>query len=66
MGCVVSRARQTFRQRDITKALKGAVASGLDVAGVEIDTDGKIKILVGKSQSIKDAAHSTNEWDTAA
>jgi hypothetical protein len=62
----MSRARQTFRQRDVTKALKGAVASGLDISGVEIDTDGKIRVLVGKPQSIKDAAHSTNEWDTAA
>jgi hypothetical protein len=60
----MSRARQTFRQRDITKALKGAFASGATNVRVEVDRDGRIVILADKAQAIQGAAHSENEWDT--
>lgn len=56
----MSRGPQTFKQRDLTKALKGAVAAGLDVKRVEIDRDGKIIIVPGQP----DEAAANNEWDT--
>jgi hypothetical protein len=31
------RAPATFRQQDVTKALKAAVAAGVDIARIEID-----------------------------
>ena len=34
----------TFKQRDVTRALKAAAAAGIKVARIEIDRDGKIVI----------------------
>jgi len=42
----MSRGRCTFRQRDVTAALKAAVAAGMPVAGVKIDSDGNIVLLM--------------------
>lgn len=38
------RCPSPFRERDITRALKGARAAGIEVARVEIEKDGKIVI----------------------
>jgi hypothetical protein len=37
----------TFRQSDLTRALKGAIAAGVEVAAIEIDPTGKIVIMTG-------------------
>ncbi|MBI2715695.1 MAG: hypothetical protein HYX37_14775 [Rhizobiales bacterium] len=63
----MSRAPSTFRQNDVTRAVKGAVAAGVEIAQVEIGKDGKIIIVTGKPKScaeISDAAKSDNEWDS--
>ena len=39
----MSRGQQTFKQRDVTKAIKATVKAGLPVERVEIDKGGKIK-----------------------
>ena len=41
--------RLVIRQRDLTRALKGAAAGGLAVSRIEIDTDGKIVIIAGEA-----------------
>jgi hypothetical protein len=58
------RGPSTFKQNDITRALKAALAAGIDVAGVEIDRDGKIRVIVGKPQLSQDdaAANAYDEW----
>jgi hypothetical protein len=33
----MTRSASTFRQADVTKAIKGTVAAGVDIARVEID-----------------------------
>jgi hypothetical protein len=38
----------TFRQADVTKAVKAVVAAGLEVAGVEVDRAGNIVVITGK------------------
>ena len=38
----------TFKQRDLTRALKGAKAAGIDVARIKIAKDGSIEIDTGK------------------
>jgi hypothetical protein len=63
----MSRAPSTFRQNDVTRAVKAAVAAGVEIAQVEIGKDGKIIIVTGKPKScteISDAAKSGNEWDS--
>ena len=44
----MSRSAQTFRQVDVSRALKGAAAAGIDVARVEIDRNGNIVLVAGK------------------
>ncbi|MET4526520.1 hypothetical protein [Bradyrhizobium sp. JR18.2] len=56
----MSRGAQTFKQGDVTKALKGAVKAGLSVQRVEIDTDGKIILITGE---MLPSAATGNEWD---
>jgi hypothetical protein len=43
----MSRGPATFKQRDLTRAVKAVVAAGLAVARVEVDKDGKIVIVPG-------------------
>jgi hypothetical protein len=50
--------RATFKQIDLTRATKGVLAAGLEVGRVEIDHEGKIVIVVGKSE-----VNEVNDWD---
>ena len=54
----MSRAGQSFRQGDVTKAVKGVVKGGLKVERVEV-TAGKIVIFTDKSA----LAAIRDEWD---
>jgi hypothetical protein len=45
----MARAPSTFRQQDVTRAVKAVTAAGVDVARVEIDRAGKIVIVTGRS-----------------
>jgi len=44
----VSKARATFRQSDVTRAAKAAMAAGLDVTRFEIEPAGKIVLFTQK------------------
>ena len=44
----MSRRPCTFRQTDVTRALRAAKAAGVDVQRFEIDRDGKIVVVAGK------------------
>jgi hypothetical protein len=52
---------RTFRQSDLTRALKAVRAAGLDIARVEIDVDGKL-IIVAKNGD--DAPPQVNDLDS--
>jgi len=56
----MARGSTTFKQGDVTKAVKGAVNAGVAVKRVEIDRNGKI-VLVTAGRSPFETA--TNEWD---
>lgn len=58
----MSRAPSTFRQRDVTAAMKAVRDAGFDVARVEIDKAGKIVILTGKPAEAT-VARVENPWD---
>jgi hypothetical protein len=55
----MSRGKQLFKQRDVTRAVKAALKAGLDVELVKIDEAGTIAVSVkppGQKSSV-------NEWD---
>ena len=58
----MARGKLKFRQRDLTRAVKGAMAAGLSVARVEVDTTGRIIVIAGKAAETGEPSH-VNEWD---
>ena len=56
------RGPATFRQRDVKAAIRAVRAAGEDVAGVEIDGDGRIRVIVGTT-AMPAAAAEANPWD---
>jgi hypothetical protein len=50
----MSRGQQTFKQRDLTKALKATVNAGIAVERVEIDKEGKIVIVPARPEDAAD------------
>jgi hypothetical protein len=58
----MSRAPSIFKQRDITRAIKGAAAAGVNIAQIEIATDGRIVIIISADAAQIEAVEE-NEWD---
>lgn len=56
----MSRGQHTFKQGDVTKALKGAAKAGLKITRLEIE--GK-KIIVFTDDTSSDSSLDKNEWD---
>jgi hypothetical protein len=54
----MARGPCTFRQRDVTAAIRAALDAGVQVARVEVNADGKIVMIIGKI-----AETAKNEWD---
>jgi hypothetical protein len=57
----MSRGTHTFRQGDVTKALKGAQNAGLEVQRVEIEA-GKIVVFAGRPDQ-RPEERLANGWD---
>lgn len=45
----MSRGPLTFKQSDVTRAVKAVTATGMTVARVEIGRDGKIIVVIGNA-----------------
>lgn len=58
----MSRRQLTFRQNDVARAIKGAVAGGLTVQRIEVDKAGKIIVVVDQTDKTEPNA-GANEWD---
>ena len=60
----MSRRPCIFRQTDLTRALKGALAAGVEIERFEIDKAGKIVVIAEKSpESPCHREDERNEWD---
>jgi hypothetical protein len=70
----MTRAPSTFRQQDVTKAVRAVAAAGVHIARVEIDRAGKI-VIIAAGATIEDGkvtlvigeptADTCSEWDEA-
>ena len=59
----MGRGPLSFKQLDVTRALRAAVAAGLHVWGFEIDKDGKIVVRVRETLDDIPKGRGGNEWD---
>ena len=61
----MARGPSIFRQRDVTRAIKAVVAAGVD-GRVEIESGGKIVIVIGKPSMPLVASNDNDEsWNDA-
>ena len=58
----MSRSISVFRQQDVTRAIKGVTAAGMNIAQIEIDRDGKIVIIAAAGPRLQGGGEE-NSWD---
>ena len=59
----MSRGQQSFRQSDVTKAVKATVKAGVAVGRVEIDKNSKIVVVAATPQDADEEKPEENEWN---
>jgi hypothetical protein len=59
----MARAPSIFRQSDITRAIRGALAAGVENVRVEIAKDGRLVIIATVAAPAQTKGE--NEWDRA-
>jgi hypothetical protein len=59
----MSRAPSTFRQQDVTRAVKAVAAAGVHIGRVEVDKAGKIVIFALDATDQPGKSTEVNEWD---
>jgi hypothetical protein len=59
----MTRAPATFRQQDVTRAVKAVAAAGVHIARIEIDKSGKIVIITADPTEQPGERMEANEWD---
>lgn len=62
----MSRGPCTFRQQDLTRAVKAVMAAGMNPRRVKIDREGNIVLDVSGAQAegASGRENQDNEWDT--
>lgn len=59
----MGRRAASFTQRDLTRAVKGTVASGLDVVRVDVQPDGTISVITkGQDAGGKSDLSALEKW----
>lgn len=64
-GNHVARGPSTFRQQDVTRAIRAAVKAGMEVRSFEVSKD-KIVVMAAKRDELEKVVDAPNEWDGAA
>jgi hypothetical protein len=60
----MSRGARTFRERDVTSAVRAVMRTGAQIGRVEIDKAGKIVVHVGMpAPAVAESTEGRNEWD---
>jgi uncharacterized membrane protein len=59
----VTRRLPSFRQSDLTRAVKAVIAAGLHVAGVKVSAQGDIEVVTGEEKTQGPSTEGENEWD---
>jgi hypothetical protein len=59
----MTRPSSSFRQRDLTRAVKAVIGAGLRVAGVKVNAKGDIEVVTADERAQGSAAQGGNEWD---
>jgi hypothetical protein len=58
----MARAPSTFRQQDVTRAVKAVAAAGVNIARIEIAKDGRI-VIITLAESSEIERREANTWD---
>jgi hypothetical protein len=61
----MSRVPSSFRQQDVTRAIRAVAAAGVGIARIEIDKDGKITIITVVAEQ-RGQGKEANEWDNVS
>lgn len=57
----MSRGASTFRQRDLTAAVRAMTAAGQTLSRVEVDKDGRIILMVAGAKAAPDDSETPDE-----
>jgi hypothetical protein len=57
----MARGPSTFKQRDVTAAVRAVVAASVEVVRVEVASDGRIVVVTGKAA--EQSTHPGNDLD---
>jgi hypothetical protein len=61
---ILMRRPLIFKKTDLTRALKGVLAAGMEIGRIEISKEGVIVMVTGKPEEPPDASAEENEWDS--
>jgi|HubBroStandDraft_6_1064221.scaffolds.fasta_scaffold4253676_2 hypothetical protein len=61
----MARAPSTFKQGDVTRAVRGAFAAGARSVRVEVDKDGRIVVIASKSDLLDLTISSASDSETS-
>ena len=54
--------RATFKETDLTRALRAARKAGLDVERIEVDRDGRIVLVLKNGDKVHTERNEWDEW----